>query len=277
MRIFIALITSFFCFTACGSSGGASSQSYSGYSNERSIYVDTHKGCSASAASRSSGQRFTIIPFPGNAAFKRHFFKNTDKMADLFLGDSFTYPDIQFFDDEGRPNAWAVSAKSQYARPKVLIGPNMIEFLVDPILTGGTGFNTAALSSVLAHEYAHLVQFELDARGSTKELELMADTLSGYHSAFGAIVADRYDLSSDQLRGLSYQLSNSQKRVFELGDYKIYDRNHHGTPRERLRAFNAGVEFAIGQARRSGRIYRDHDDFLDAVEFAADFHDVYIP
>lgn len=262
--------------TACGSTSNTSSSYSFQSSDSNTIYINTHKGCSASNASGSSGSRFETISFPGNAAFRRHFYRNASKISDLFLGDSFEEPDILFYDDEGSPNAWAIGAASRYEDPKIVLGQHMIQLMVDPIMTGGSGFNTAALTSVVAHEYAHLVQFELNARGRLRDKELMADTLSGYYSAHGLIAAQRYDFSREVASTIAYQLSNSQRRVFNSGDYKFADRNHHGTPQQRLRAFNAGVEFALQQSRRSGSIYRDHDDFLDAVDFAAELHDVYI-
>lgn len=91
----------------------------------------------------------------------------------------------------------------------------------------------AAAYSILAHEYGHSVQQHLGLLVSgipTPTLELQADCLSG---AFFA--ASNY-------AGLieSGDLEEAMFSALSSGDYNYSDANHHGTPEQRVQAFQTG-------------------------------------
>jgi predicted metalloprotease len=90
------------------------------------------------------------------------------------------------------------------------------------------------LAVVIAHEYAHNVQRELGVyrlrRSSSMPFELMADCMAGmwanWESQRGTLEAG--------------DVEEAALEFYSLGDYAYGDRDHHGTPRQRKRAFLRG-------------------------------------
>lgn len=90
----------------------------------------------------------------------------------------------------------------------------------------------AALAYVIGHEYAHAMQhaFGFNNRGGVLT-ELQADCLAGlYMKAVPNLVFDRSDIQ--EVNALAYK----------LGDFApVWDRNHHGTPSQRVKAVMIGL------------------------------------
>jgi uncharacterized protein len=102
----------------------------------------------------------------------------------------------------------------------------------------GNAVGEFGLAYVVAHEYAHNVQFELgfyelqDAGDGVKAFELQADCMAGL---WGNAVyrAGRYDD-----RDVEQAISTAQA----AGDFDYGNAQHHGTPDERREAWLAGFE-----------------------------------
>ena len=103
------------------------------------------------------------------------------------------------------------------------------------LLTTGEPAAQNVVFTILAHEYAHLYQYEknwwsvLTRSAKTKKaLELHADYLAGFY------------LAKRENRFPEYQPSVVVERWYELGDFRFTDREHHGTPSERVDALSSG-------------------------------------
>jgi uncharacterized protein len=100
----------------------------------------------------------------------------------------------------------------------------------------GKAVGEFGLAYLVAHEYAHNVQFELgfyelqDPRDGVKAFELQADCMAGL---WGNAVyrAGRYDA-----RDVQEAISTAQA----VGDFDFGNAQHHGTPEERRAAWLAG-------------------------------------
>ncbi|MBY5762568.1 hypothetical protein HFO06_05530 [Rhizobium leguminosarum] len=91
--------------------------------------------------------------------------------------------------------------------------------------------------TIIAHEFAHILQYSLnldkellEGQTTVKRLELHADILAGFF--LGARKRETPSLSM-----------YSAGEVFNrIGDSKFTDRNHHGTPEERVSASQFGFD-----------------------------------
>jgi uncharacterized protein len=93
----------------------------------------------------------------------------------------------------------------------------------------------AALAYIIGHEYAHAMQQEFGFQPETTPIgELQADCLAGlYLGTIPDVSFDRQDIA--EIRNLAYQ----------LGDNALTHPDHHGTPAERLKAVETGIQGAI--------------------------------
>ncbi|MEN2282122.1 hypothetical protein AAGF08_08280 [Algoriphagus sp. SE2] len=129
--------------------------------------------------------------------------------------------------------------------------PNKI-ILGDGFLEGfaALGFNDIAPKAILAHEFAHQIQFKLnivdspttDLAEASRRVELMADAYAAYYLSHA--------------RGASMQWKRVQQFLevfFLLGDCEFGDPGHHGTPLQRMAAAKWGNQLAE-KARKQGHI-----------------------
>ena len=103
------------------------------------------------------------------------------------------------------------------------------------------GYGRAAgdfgVAYVVAHEYAHNLQHELDiftlrASNSSKPFELQADCLAG---TWGNSVYEQGLLEEGDIE-------EALGTALAVGDFDVSNANHHGTPEERREAWLAGFE-----------------------------------
>jgi hypothetical protein len=126
---------------------------------------------------------------------------------------------------------------------KIVFGDGLLDF-----------FEYAGLADVgprvvLAHEFAHHVQFEkglfdspLTGAEATRRTELMADAMATYFATHS--------------RGLSLnakRVLQAQQAFFEVGDCAFDSDGHHGTPLQRARAAQWGADLARS-AQKQGRV-----------------------
>jgi len=137
----------------------------------------------------------------------------------------------------------------------ILLGVDLYEKLIS---SDDRGLSVAI---VLAHEFGHIVQykhnlfFKLRKNVGWKGPELHADFLAGaYLGIFNRYVEDA-------------RVWNVGKHFQGLGDLKVESRAHHGTPRERVAAIEAGYSATwTGRARDIESVVRAatrfvHDNF----------------
>jgi predicted metalloprotease len=109
------------------------------------------------------------------------------------------------------------------------------EAFVEQILRGTGDFGVAY---VVAHEYAHNVQQELGwysagrRLNTVKPFELQADCMAG---AWGNSVYRAGQLDAGDVQ-------EAQRTAYAVGDFDLANPQHHGTPEERLNAWQLGFE-----------------------------------
>ena len=127
--------------------------------------------------------------------------------------------------------------------------PNKIA-MGDGIMDGYTkiGFGDVAPQAILAHEFGHQVQFQLqlfenpNSAEASRNNELMADAYSAYYLSHS--------------RGASMQWKRVQQFLqvfFNIGDCSFNSNTHHGTPAERMAAAKWGYSIAE-KAQKQGHI-----------------------
>jgi hypothetical protein len=150
-------------------------------------------------------------------------------------------------------------AQSSFSLPPYGVIPDKI-IMGDGIMDAfaAIGYADVAPQAILAHEFGHHIQFDLDLFGNesgaeaTRRTELMADAYSAYYLSHA--------------RGASMQWKRVQLFLnvfFNIGDCSFTSAGHHGTPTQRMAAAKWGYEVA-NAAQKQGHI-------LTAQEFTSKF------
>ena len=136
-------------------------------------------------------------------------------------------PGYRFLRDGSRPNAYATpETYVKGTSGTILFGLTLLESELR------TEYGGAAIAGIAAHEGAHVVQFGSPSlserlRGPTvKLIELHADFLAGYYFS--------------RTGRTEKSLVTFGESLFSKGDYDYNDRQHHGTPKQRVAAMRAG-------------------------------------
>ena len=126
------------------------------------------------------------------------------------------------------------------------------------------GLGDVAPQAILAHEYAHHMQFYNDVTFSgtpegTRGTELMADALAAYY------------LTHKKGATMNWKRYKQFLSVFyNIGDCAFGSNNHHGTPAQRMRAAQWGYDYAEAQKVKgtvsaSADIIADFEDDVDDI------------
>ncbi len=136
----------------------------------------------------------------------------------------------------------------------IMYGVNLFQELV--VAYGG---DAGPISGVLAHEWAHQIQFDNGWFSSNEPTaaptELEADAFSGFYMALGP---DGFPWTS---------VDNYFSALASLGDYNFTDPSHHGTPQQRLAAGQLGFQTAVNAYENGEQLsYSDlHQIFSSAI------------
>lgn len=126
--------------------------------------------------------------------------------------------------------------------PKIIMGDGILMAYEE------LGYADVAPQAILAHEYAHHIQFQLNLFGpvpgpeATRRTELMADAYASYFLSHA--------------RGVSMQWKRVQQFLdvfFNIGDCAFTNNGHHGTPTQRMAASEWGYKVA-DNAQKQGHI-----------------------
>lgn len=99
-----------------------------------------------------------------------------------------------------------------------------------------------AMAAIMAHEWGHILQFrKLKSQPPGKAMELQADALAGWYMGVRSVQLSAY--------GSMVDIQTAMKSMFNKGDYAFNDPKHHGTPHERLKMFQMGLE--AGYSKKS--------------------------
>jgi hypothetical protein len=107
--------------------------------------------------------------------------------------------------------------------------------LLDKEVRAAGGYqNVLSVPAIMAHEFAHLLQYRNDSALVGVQFELQADYLAGWYMGRRAkLVASG---GSDRV------LHSVMKTFYDKGDYDFNDPQHHGTPEERMTAISEGFK-----------------------------------
>jgi len=159
-------------------------------------------------------------------------------------------------------NAFAFSGSAGLGiPPKIIMGDAILEGYAE------LGFGDVAPQSILAHEWAHQIEFAYgwyndpipsldppaDAAEATRYSELMADAWAAYyltHSRGGTLRQRR--------------VAEFLEVFYQIGDCAFSSPGHHGTPNQRMKAAEWGFDLA-DQAHKQGHIMSSQE-----------FHDVFV-
>lgn len=148
-------------------------------------------------------------------------------------------PGFGFYDDAGRPNAYAYSGTIvSDTQGTVGFGSTLFRELLRRFNDGGV-----SVMAVMAHEFGHISQFGArrtyqglkSAHHTVKFVELHADLLAGYFLGWR-----KQELPS-------MPVIAALEHMYSIGDFKFNDPHHHGTPSERVWATSVG--YGMGSDR----------------------------
>ena len=133
------------------------------------------------------------------------------KLNELFLIEVELYA----YDDQNKPNAYALKAcNTLNCDGSVRLGKTL---LLNEIVNSN-GY--VSVLGIMAHEFAHILQFKLNHSFAGKQSELQADFLAGWY------LGKTKELNFDDLEPFA-------RSLFEKGDFEFWSTDHHGTPAER--------------------------------------------
>lgn len=149
-------------------------------------------------------------------------------------------PGFLFLNDRENSNAFATPASYvQGTSGTVLYGVRLIHEEVASALMSGN-----ALVGILAHEHAHILQFQRGIRTPGARMELHADFMSGWYLAWKQAMG----VPGTEVRVLAQSL-------FSKGDMDFNSPQHHGTPEERVNAMANGYNCFLGGARFASQAF----------------------
>jgi hypothetical protein len=208
--------------------------------------------------------------------FNGDLFRDTDLMVKVLYNGWYShynvddYPGIMpYVTWRVKTAQWFMESDERFGYDSPLWSLNAFAIRSDPVqIHFGDGvldfFNHSYISDggpdfVLAHEFAHLIQYNLNVvfentPESTRKTELMADAISAYYLTHeeGAAFQNN-DLIEELTKAASY-----------FGDCGFDYNGHHGTPNQR----KAAAVYGIGLAAESSTI-------LTPAQFIAKFKDDY--
>ncbi|MCD8539495.1 MAG: hypothetical protein LRY55_06770 [Leadbetterella sp.] len=209
------------------------------------------KGCNASFH-ETSGER--TLSTTGNADMD-----NAIRREVGILRNSFDINcAVWLFDDEDSPNADASNRITDYMKPDgtIRLGYNMMQKQLGYSNWGGT------IPFILAHEFGHVKAFKnnWNFRGddyTVKKDELFADFCAGLYMW-------------DRQFFLTTDIQSTIRAFIDLGDTEFTNRNHHGTPEERMKALIAGYHYLrIFRQQNPGKRFTDEDLYDGFVHYAS--------
>jgi hypothetical protein len=132
--------------------------------------------------------------------------------------------DVELFayDDQNKPNAFASPVcRTLGCHGSVAIGKTLL--LDELVMSSGY----SSICGIMAHEFAHILQYQQKSKLKGKFSELQADYLAGWY------LGRTKNLEKADLKSFAVSL-------FNKGDYDFYSQLHHGTPEERSKIMILG-------------------------------------
>jgi hypothetical protein len=220
--------------------------------------LSSARGCVISPAQMIASQALqsgfaasndTLITSTGNTAMDKALGRALVRMSTVF-GER---PGFGFINDKGGPNAYA-SSRTQVTGTwgTVMFGQTMFTDLIDRF-----GETSLAPLIIAAHEFGHIAQFRsgmearlMDGQPTVKRLELHADWLAGYF------------IGTRKRANPSLSVWAAGQAIYDVGDYEFNNRNHHGTPAQRVAATEAGFKVGFDGQTPFATAFLESADFI---------------
>ena len=142
----------------------------------------------------------------------------------------------RYYNDLSQPNAFATSTDSEGSRDGTIrVGVRLVADEVSRFLRerySPSNQYTYSITAVLAHEVGHLLQFARQNTAPGRNTELQADFLAGWY--FKTLASRDPNYGPNAVR-------DGLRTFYEMGDYVFTSPSHHGTPTQRMSAFQAGM------------------------------------
>jgi hypothetical protein len=189
-----------------------------------------------------------IIASSGDREFDYALAQTLSRISDTFR----VLPGFAYYNDFDGPNAHATDVvRMTGADGTVLFGQRYLKTLL-----AWPDHPDVAITTVCAHEFAHILQYKLRlipiilaGQATAKRLELHADYLAGYYA--GAL----------KLKKPNYPAAIFATQQYSSGDLNVNSPKHHGTPDERAAAIVRGFEVA----------YRERRNVSDAIQIGINY------
>jgi hypothetical protein len=134
--------------------------------------------------------------------------------------------ELYAYDDQNKPNAYALkTCNTLNCDGSVRLGKTL---LLNEIVNSN-GY--VSVVGIMAHEFAHILQFKLNHSFAGKQSELQADFLAGWY--LGKTKEAKFD-----------DLEPFARSLFEKGDFEFWSTDHHGTPAERAEMMIQGFKYS---------------------------------
>jgi hypothetical protein len=134
--------------------------------------------------------------------------------------------ELYAYDDQDKPNAYANKAcNTLNCDGSVRLGKRL---LLDE-LVNSNGY--VSIVGIMAHEFAHILQFTLKHSFTSKLSELQADFLAGWY------LGKTKELKIEELEPFA-------RSLYEKGDFEFWSTDHHGTPAERAEMMIQGFQYS---------------------------------
>jgi hypothetical protein len=188
------------------------------------------QGCYYGGAASNLGQvtRYSGSPYLDQINNEEYFY-----LVSIFG----VTPNMLYLIDGNTPNAYATPNVSNPQLPDgtVLLGLSLIQSEC-----GASASRTcSAVPIIMAHEFAHIVDFKYKTQLQGKHKELFADYLAGAYMFY---------------RSIEFKTTFTEEAArsfYSKGDFAFNSPVHHGTPEQRLACLTKGYQMAVQYAQNN--------------------------
>ncbi|MGB4069941.1 MAG: hypothetical protein WBK08_18090 [Nitrospira sp.] len=194
-----------------------------------------HRGCGILGANVGAfGRQITLHPQSGHQIVDQYYQAELALLRQAFG----VFPGFSFFDDSQSPNAFATTSPvvPGGVDGSVVFGKTLLQ---QEISKFGHDTAGAAIAGIMAHEFAHIVQFKNGlGGGAVPPKELQADCLAGWY------------MGEKQIHlwgphGVQIAIRSLFTSLFDKGNYNWNNPNWHGTPEQRAKMGMVGWQLAL--------------------------------
>ncbi|MDG1279295.1 MAG: hypothetical protein P8O16_18595 [Algoriphagus sp.] len=200
----------------------------------------------------SSLPQQNLTKYSGNSDFDEINNREYNTLVNVFD----IHPDIYYLLDEESPNAYATSTitNTNFPDGTIMLGFSLIQL---ECLNSSSG-TCSSIPIILAHEFAHIIDFKYMTGLTGKYKELFADYMAGSYLFHRANTLGTLNVA---------EVGNS---FFSKGDYDFNSPQHHGTREQRLSSLIAGYKLAYYYSTK-GQLLNLNTLMENAIQYVGQF------